>query len=189
MWSDNRLQILELLLAALTRHDEELTTISNRLQEFTQLFNKRWDFPTETSGTEGLGNKMQRLEITPVEHNLVRLSRAHAKTFQTLSEERGMTILEVANVTHRSRATENLYLNHLVDIGFVEKAKKGRRYYFNRRIANLNRLIGSVQGPSSVMILTLVSKGVLEEPDRINLINNLSSLKDWKLERSVILSR
>ncbi|MFQ6076751.1 MAG: helix-turn-helix domain-containing protein [Candidatus Bathyarchaeia archaeon] len=203
-------QVLDFLLAALVQHDRELTALGDSLQESIRLLNKERSIEEYNSqmGRQSsvdtvlkkmdgvvkelwaLERSMRRLETDSLELKAsTTLSRALAKTFQALSEEGGMTAREVSTLTHRSRAMESLYLNQLSALGLVEKTRRGRRYYFTKK--PLRRPVTPVKDSKRVMILVLVSERVSEEPEETQdlVSSRLSNLKDWRLERSAILSR
>lgn len=204
------LQALDFTLAALVQHDRELSALGEKLQESIRLLSTRrlsrddGSSSRHPSSSEALLRKMdeavkelralkmgmERLEEGSLELKAsTTLSSPLAKTFQTLSEERAMTAGEVARLTHRSRSIESVYLNQLSSLGLVEKTKIGRRRHFTKK--PLYRPVAPVKDSKRVMILVLVSERVSEEPEGIRdlVSHRLSNLRDWRLERSAILSR
>lgn len=72
-------------------------------------------------------------ETAPTRH-LVRtiLSPALRKTLEALSQLQSATAEEVASLTGRTRPLESVYLNQLVQMGFVAKERRGQKIYFRR---------------------------------------------------------
>ena len=52
------------------------------------------------------------------------------KTMLTMVKLKEATPEEVAKETNRTRGLENIYLNQLERMGYIEKVKKGKRVYF-----------------------------------------------------------
>jgi len=197
--SSKHIDLIDFLVAALVQHDRELTALSSSLQQSIRLLSSERLGPVSEKVDEllrqfrVLKSEVQRLETNSLKLKAsTRLSHSLAKTFQALSEEEGMTIHDVASLTGRSRTMETLYLNRLVEVGLARKTKKGRKYYFTKTaVDGLSRPVGQVEGLKSVMILSLVSERGLEDPKKARVLvsRRLKSLKDWRLERSTILSR
>ncbi len=52
------------------------------------------------------------------------------KTFEAMTKLKEASAEQVASETKRARAIESAYLNQLVQMGYLEKRKKGRVVYF-----------------------------------------------------------
>ncbi len=198
----NQLTTLDFVVAALMKHDRELTALGDTLKELIQSIKAE---RLEKSGSsmklsedllkqiaEAVGDlrtlSMQRPEANALDLKAsTYLSNAQARTFKALSYGEEMTISEVAELTGRDRTIETIHLNHLAALGFAAKTKRGRRYYFSKK--PLSQPIAQVRDPKKVMFLVLVSENVSEEPMEIRDLfsRHLSDLKNWKLERSTIL--
>ena len=209
---EHRLQVLDFLVAALNEHDRELTALGDSLKESIRLLNterfvEKYDPTLGLSGANNVLKKMDevveslqtfndrlcKLEKTSFELKAsTKLPNSLTKTYGLLSEEEGMTIMEVAGLTGRSRSLECVRLNQLLVLGFVEKMKKGRKHYYTKK--PLYEPVASAPDSKRIMILVMVSEQVsedYEEPRQIQdlVSRNLSDLKNWRFERSVILPR
>ncbi|MFH0897830.1 MAG: hypothetical protein V1850_07300 [Candidatus Bathyarchaeota archaeon] len=65
-----------------------------------------------------------------IEIDSMNLPDSLRKTMMIIIKLRETTPEEVAKETNRTRGLENIYLNQLERIGYVEKVKKGKRVYF-----------------------------------------------------------
>ncbi|MDQ1280549.1 MAG: hypothetical protein QG670_1812 [Thermoproteota archaeon] len=65
-----------------------------------------------------------------LEIDLMNLPDSQRKTMLVIVEQGEATPEEVADETNRTRGLENIYLNQLERLGYVEKTKKGKRVYF-----------------------------------------------------------
>jgi DNA-binding transcriptional ArsR family regulator len=63
--------------------------------------------------------------------SLLALPDHQRKTFEAMLKLREATAEQVASETKRARAIESAYLNQLVQMGYLEKKKKGRIAYFS----------------------------------------------------------
>lgn len=195
---------LDFVISALMNHDRELTALGDTLKELIQSLKakKLEKYESSMKLSEDLLKQIsevvsalrtlsiQRSETDALELKASsHLSRAQDKTFQALSYGKEMSISEVAKSTGRTRTIETIYLNHLSALGFVTKIKKGRKYHFSKKL--LSQPIIQENDPQKVMILVLVSENASEEPGEIQdlVSRHLNTLKDWKLERSTILSK
>lgn len=61
---------------------------------------------------------------------LLALPDHQRKTFETMMKLKEATAEQVASETKRARAVESAYLNQLVQMGYLEKRRKGRIAYF-----------------------------------------------------------
>lgn len=52
------------------------------------------------------------------------------RTMMALAKMKEATPEEVAEETNRTRGLENIYLNQLERLGYIEKVKRGKRVYF-----------------------------------------------------------
>ena len=64
------------------------------------------------------------------EIDLINLPDPLRRTMLAISKLKEATPDEVANETHRTRGLENIYLNQLEMLGYLEKLKRGRRVYY-----------------------------------------------------------
>jgi predicted transcriptional regulator len=62
--------------------------------------------------------------------DLLALPSSLQKTMLTAQTLKEATANEVAEKTGRDRTVENIYLNQLVRLGYLEKERRGRRIYF-----------------------------------------------------------
>ena len=62
---------------------------------------------------------------------LLALSDHQRKTFETMMKLKEASAEQVSSETKRARAVESAYLNQLVQMGYLEKRKKGRVTYFH----------------------------------------------------------
>lgn len=117
-------------------NDKTLTQIVERLiklEEALQHVKQRVD-QLETSqpilrSRQVESTMIQELDLMNLPDNLRRTMIAVVNLKEATPEE-------VAEVTNRTRGLENIYLNQLEMLGYIEKTKKGRRvYYRNLRIA------------------------------------------------------
>ena len=206
------LAALDFLVTTLIQHDRELTALGERLQESIRLLNQerlveKYDSMVDkkssmeallekmnnaVTGLQVLGSRMQKLESDSLQLEVSRrLSTTHIKTYQALFEEKGITAPEVAGLTHRSRATETIYLNQLVERGFVEKLKKGKKCYYTKVPLRQTASPPSSSIHGKVMILVMVSEEMSEDQKDVEdlVSHRLSDLKNWRIEKSTILSR
>ncbi|MFH0897395.1 MAG: hypothetical protein V1850_05035 [Candidatus Bathyarchaeota archaeon] len=211
--SDPRnLQVLDFLTAALIKHDQELSELGEKLQESIERLTKgrfleNFKSSVRQSSDDGallnridevhtelqtlkrniswLGSNSLELEVTR------KLSRTHIRTYRTLSEEIGMTASEIADLTSRSRASELVYLNQLVALGFVKKVKAGRKQYYTKVPIQHTESPSPTSIHGKVMILVMVSEEMAEDQNDVEdlVSRRLSDLKNWRIERSTILSR
>lgn len=83
----------------------------------------------ESSGRSEVGPR----ETAPIRTAVrVMLSPALRKTLEALSQLGSATAEEVASLTGRTRPLESVYLNQLVQMGLVEKERRGQKIYFRR---------------------------------------------------------
>ena len=68
--------------------------------------------------------------VSEVDSNLIPTIKA------LLSKGGQLSAQEVAQFTNRSRSRENQHLNHLVELGYVEKKRDGREIIFHLRQNN-----------------------------------------------------
>jgi len=80
---------------------------------------------TETRTEHAPPNSQAILEI-----DFMNLSDSLRKTMLAIARLREATPEEIAKETNRTRGLENIYLNQLERLGYVEKIKKGKRVYF-----------------------------------------------------------
>jgi len=210
--SKKPLETLDSIIATLILHGLELTSLSKNLQESIKLLNpKKLAEEHETllheqssmngflkkmdkaiTELQSLGTMMQRMEADTLQLEVSkRLSQTHLKTYQILSEGKGMTATEIASLTHRSRATETIYLNQMAALGFVEKTKKERRYHYKKKPQQPASKASDSPLSEKVMILVMVSERPSEDSREVQELvsRHLSDLENWRIERSTIISR
>jgi hypothetical protein len=65
-----------------------------------------------------------------LEINTMNLPDSLRRTMLTIAQLKEATPEEVAEHTNRTRGLENIYLNQLERLGYIEKIKRGKRVYF-----------------------------------------------------------
>ena len=113
---ENRL--LDLTFERIRKLEEAIQHLRERVE---QLENKQ----TQRSGTD---YELTKQEIDEID--LMNLPTSLRRTMIAVVKLKEGTPEEVSELTKRTRGLENLYLNHLEMLGYVEKSKKGRRVYY-----------------------------------------------------------
>jgi hypothetical protein len=106
----------------------KMDTILDKLDELqgslVQL-DKKVDFIVESKRMNS--DKISRALDSPLDvMTLLALPDNLRKTAMALSRLREAAAVDVSKETHRERAVESAYLNQLVNMGYVQKERKGR---------------------------------------------------------------
>jgi len=123
-------KLLAQTLERLKKLEETIQQIQKKLEQTeTRQTQKR---ESENQGEKGREIKEPK-KLSPqtiLEIDLMNLPDSLRKTIITLAKLGEATPEEVANETNRTRGLENIYLNQLERLGYIEKIKRGKRVYF-----------------------------------------------------------
>ena len=111
-------QLLNQILERLKKLEENLKQIQKRVERF------------ETRQPPRREQTNQLNAQTIFEIDLMNLPDNLRKTVLALVQLGEASPEEVAERTNRTRGLENIYLNQLERLGYIEKSKKGRRVYY-----------------------------------------------------------
>lgn len=100
-----------------------------KLEETVQQLQQKLEQPETTQPPQrGETDKLTPQAILEIDY--MNLPDSLRKTMITLAKLKEATPEEIANKTNRTRGLENIYLNQLERLGYIEKAKRGKRVYF-----------------------------------------------------------
>ncbi len=111
---------------------ERLKKLEEAMQHLQKRFEELGTKPTPIRGKTGQLSPQAILEI-----DSMNLPDSMRKTMMAMVKLKEATPEDVAKETSRTRGLENIYLNQLKRMGYIEKIKKGKRVYFRSLRANL----------------------------------------------------
>lgn len=112
---ENTNRLLEEILSSLQRIEGLLLKNTNMKQEPQDLEDKKESY-LDVIGILNI--------VSEIDSNLVPTIKA------ILSKGGSSSAQDIALLTNRSRSRENQHLNHLVDLGYVQKKRDGREIIF-----------------------------------------------------------
>lgn len=127
-------KLLAETLQRLKKLEETVQTLQQKLQEYkteqpSQYQKEAQPFQLQT--TKEKPQEQSSISSQAIlEINLMNLPDSLRKTMLVIARHREATPEEVAEETNRTRGLENIYLNQLERLGYIEKTKKGKRVYF-----------------------------------------------------------
>lgn len=118
MENQDKQNLLNQTLERLKKLEETLQLIQQRVEHLEEKQ------PTQKEATNQLNPQtIFEIDLMNLPYNLRKTMMALVKLGQATPEE-------VAQETNRTRGLENIYLNHLEMLNYIEKVKKGKRVYY-----------------------------------------------------------
>jgi uncharacterized protein (DUF1015 family) len=105
--------------------------VLEKIRENLERLNEKMEIMIELQKHEKSKDFQQPLADTPLDvMTLLSMPDHLRKTAMTLCRLGRATADEISQQTHRARAVESAYLNQLVIMGYLKKARDGRKAYF-----------------------------------------------------------
>ena len=115
-------------LERLKKLEETVQTLQQRVEQYET---KQPPHSIEKQETPEKPEDQRKITQQAIlEIDLMNLPDSLRKTMLIIAKHGETTPEEIAEETNRTRGLENIYLNQLERLGYVEKTKRGKRVYF-----------------------------------------------------------
>ena len=115
-------------LERLKKLEETVQTLQQRVEQYET---KQPPHSIEKQETPEKAEDQRKITQQAIlELDLMNLPDSLRKTMLIIAKHGETTPEEISEETNRTRGLENIYLNQLERLGYVEKTKRGKRVYF-----------------------------------------------------------